>query len=557
MKKAFSRVMILGVFLSTIAGGQGFAFAQSQMETRYFPETQQSISGRFLEYWTQNGGLLQQGYPISPEMQELSPIDGKTYTVQYFERAVFELHLENQRPYDVLLSLLGVLAYHQKYPNGAPNQIPNNDPGSVLFKETGKRVGGSFLVYFNAHGGVTQQGLPISDELQERSDLDGKTRTVQYFERAVFEWNPSNEPPYNVLLSQLGTFAYKAKNSPPPPEQPIQEPVIPAPADSRKYQFGPQASNDYLVWYEGIQTGPADRGNYFDLDIMALDLHTNKPITVTTASENQTQAAIDGSLVAWRNESYGCMECIPAGLYAKDLATGMGYEIVRATSDKFPANPVVAGRTVAWLEFGTNKQSILAKNVDTGNTIEVKSVLTNTPSISGLEGSGRFLVWSELDYSQQQTGPSGYPYSIQAYDLTTGRQFEVVAAHLDSGPDFAFPSYSLSGNRLAVSIKPNSPFVFDLLTNKRIDLLYSGNMQNVALYGDKLLFSTSIDAFDVYGIDLSSPDMKAVSLLQTPPNTPPQDAPRYQAAVVGGWLVWSNSMEPQSRLNHKKLDLTP
>ena len=46
----------------------------------------------------------------------------------------------------------------------------------------------------------------------ERSDLDGKTYRVQYFERAVFEYHPENASPYNVLLSQLGTFRHQAKH---------------------------------------------------------------------------------------------------------------------------------------------------------------------------------------------------------------------------------------------------------------------------------------------------------------------------------------------------------
>ncbi|MEO5950939.1 MAG: copper resistance protein CopC, partial [Chloroflexia bacterium] len=60
-----------------------------------FDQTKRSACGRFLEYWNANGGLAQQGYPISAEMQEKSDTDGKTYTVQYFERAVFEKHPEN------------------------------------------------------------------------------------------------------------------------------------------------------------------------------------------------------------------------------------------------------------------------------------------------------------------------------------------------------------------------------------------------------------------------------------------------------------------------------
>jgi methionine-rich copper-binding protein CopC len=176
-----------------------------------FPETGKTVCGKFLDYWNSHGGLAQQGYPISGEMQEVSATDGKTYLVQYFERAVFELHPENQPPNDVLLSLLGNFLYKQKYPNGAPNQTLNSSPGSQLFTQTGHRVGGKFLDYWNSHGGLAQQGYPISDEFTEKSDLNGKTYTVQYFERAVFESHPENQPPYDVLLSQLGTFMFKQK----------------------------------------------------------------------------------------------------------------------------------------------------------------------------------------------------------------------------------------------------------------------------------------------------------------------------------------------------------
>jgi methionine-rich copper-binding protein CopC len=177
-----------------------------------FKETGQTLCGRFLINWNDNGGLAQQGYPISGEMQEKSDTDGKIYKVQYFERSVFELHPENMWPNDVLLSLLGNFLYKQKYPNGAPNQTPNNSAGSVVFKETGKKLGGKFLAYWQTHGGLAQQGLPISDEFSEKSDLDGKTYTVQYFERAVFEYHPEKAgTQYEVLLSQLGTFRYKQK----------------------------------------------------------------------------------------------------------------------------------------------------------------------------------------------------------------------------------------------------------------------------------------------------------------------------------------------------------
>jgi hypothetical protein len=106
--------------------------AAAQEESRYFPETNHTVSGLFLKYWTAHGGLAQQGYPLTEEFQEQSTLDGKTYTVQYFERAVFENHPENKgTPYEVLLTQLGKYQLDGRYPNGSnPAAAPQPAPGS-------------------------------------------------------------------------------------------------------------------------------------------------------------------------------------------------------------------------------------------------------------------------------------------------------------------------------------------------------------------------------------------------------------------------------------------
>ena len=156
------------------------ALVAAQADCQAFPETGKTVCGRFLQYWQEHGGLAQQGYPISDVIGETSAVDGRIYTVQYFERAVFEYHPENQPPNDVELSLLGVFLYQQKYPTGAPSQVANSSAGSMLFGQTSHRVGGGFLDYWKSHGGLAQQGYPISEEFTEVSDLNGQTYRVQY-----------------------------------------------------------------------------------------------------------------------------------------------------------------------------------------------------------------------------------------------------------------------------------------------------------------------------------------------------------------------------------------
>jgi hypothetical protein len=117
--------------------------------------------------------------------------------VQYFERARFEYHPENEgTPYNVLLGRLGL---RQHALDGPATPLV----GASYFPETGHNLGGSFRAYWQANGGLAVFGLPITEEFTEIG-ADGKPYTVQYFERNRFEYHPENAPPYDVLLGLLG-----------------------------------------------------------------------------------------------------------------------------------------------------------------------------------------------------------------------------------------------------------------------------------------------------------------------------------------------------------------
>ncbi len=186
-----------------------------------FPETGLCVGGLFYQYWLDNGGLRQQGLPISPEFDEVNPTNGQVYRTQYFERARFEHHPEYRgTPYEVLLGLLGREQFLAKYPDGAPSL---GSGGGRCF-ENGLCVRGRFADYWEQHGGLRQQGLPISPEFPEISPTNGQEYRVQYFERGRFEYHPENDTPYDVLLGLLGREQFLAKypgGQPPKPGEPV------------------------------------------------------------------------------------------------------------------------------------------------------------------------------------------------------------------------------------------------------------------------------------------------------------------------------------------------
>ena len=82
------------------------------------------------------------------------------------------------------------------------------DGQSIYSDETGHNVRHGFLKYFNARGGVTAFGLPLTEEFFENG------RVVQYFERARFEYHPELAgTPYETQLGLLND----ALTAPAPP----------------------------------------------------------------------------------------------------------------------------------------------------------------------------------------------------------------------------------------------------------------------------------------------------------------------------------------------------
>jgi len=208
----FALLVLLGSLLphaalGALARGGATTGATTALETegRYFPETQHVIAGRFREFWESRGGLFVFGYPLSKQF-EFPSTDGKTYQVQYFERAVFELHPENAQPYDVLLTQVGrELARGRALDPAFLPTARSIDPQQTYFAETGHNVGPAFLSYWQKFGGLQNFGYPLSELIAERNQANGQDYMVMYFERGRFEYHPENVgTDYAVLLGQLG-----------------------------------------------------------------------------------------------------------------------------------------------------------------------------------------------------------------------------------------------------------------------------------------------------------------------------------------------------------------
>jgi peptide/nickel transport system substrate-binding protein len=227
-----------GALYVTVAGAMMLALvpagahhASAQATSRKIGD--HDVAGRFLEVWNaagaatgtgDQGSTYVNGLPLTDVQSEISTENGKAYDTQWFERAKYEAHPENQAPYDVLLGRLGAtLVEGRGSVDPASGQVRNpadaafvgiDQPGDIsatklYFPETKHSVSGIILQYWNQYGGLQQFGYPLSEAFDEISDTDGKTYNVQYFERARFETHPEKAAPYEVELGLLGVQQYK------------------------------------------------------------------------------------------------------------------------------------------------------------------------------------------------------------------------------------------------------------------------------------------------------------------------------------------------------------
>ncbi|HEX9988917.1 MAG TPA: hypothetical protein VGE45_10640 [Chloroflexia bacterium] len=91
---------------------------------------------------------------------------------------------------------------HWRHDPKNPEQAPPLPGAGRCFVDVPYCLRGVFAQYWEKNGGLEQFGYPITPEIFEK--LGDQVYTVQYTQRARFEWHPENKPPNDVLLGLLG-----------------------------------------------------------------------------------------------------------------------------------------------------------------------------------------------------------------------------------------------------------------------------------------------------------------------------------------------------------------
>jgi hypothetical protein len=217
--RVLRRAILLFVLICVCSLAPTLSTSQAQTDIRYFPETGHSLRGAFRIAWENNGNVTVFGYPITEEY--VSPTTGRV--TQYFERARFELIMINDQPYVELGRLGSEITEARIFPKVPP--IENTEDRRYV-AETEHIVQYGFKTIWERYGEARIFGYPISEEIEEQFP-DGVWRTVQYFERARFEYWPERADGDRVLITNLGRVLAPPELVPPiPPEAIPNQPLV-------------------------------------------------------------------------------------------------------------------------------------------------------------------------------------------------------------------------------------------------------------------------------------------------------------------------------------------
>jgi hypothetical protein len=187
------RLVAIVLLVSLLLGGLGLeqTFAQAG-GGKYFVETGHWVIGEFWAFYSSTPNALQlYGYPLT----EVFIDETKGNSVQYFQKARFELDLSQPIGQRVRLAPLGVYLYEA----GQPLLIEEGSPACRKAPNTNFQICYAFLEFYDSNGGLAQFGEPISN-----LEMMGDGLRVQYFQKARFEWRPKRSSAPYIVLADLG-----------------------------------------------------------------------------------------------------------------------------------------------------------------------------------------------------------------------------------------------------------------------------------------------------------------------------------------------------------------
>jgi len=278
-----------------------------------------------------------------------------------------------------------------------PARAVRDGPDRIYFPQTGHFLAFGFLDFWLAHGDTLLFGYPLSEELDEGG------LTVQYFERAVFEWHPEAPAEWRVQLRRLGAETRQGRSDrafrPTPP------------IELTACRYFPETQHNLCSGFRAFWE------RHGGLRIFGY------PISEELSEDGLTVQYFERARLEWHPEARGTYDEIqvtPLGAWAADRIGTAGDPLPQPPGvpvfdpERFPRAPALvrtppAGAPVQetkWIEVDLSQQALRAWEGDR----LVFSTLVSTGLPQYPTPVGTFRVYVKVRYERMRGGTPGIDY---------------------------------------------------------------------------------------------------------------------------------------------------
>lgn len=265
-------------------------------------------------------------------------------------------------------------------------------------------------------------------------------------------------------------------------------------------QYVPRTDGRYIVWLDGRGRADNSRNHY---EVYGADMNTGEEFLISEGDHDRLYPDVDRGIAVWAEEEFGCDGC-RGDIAGKRLGapSGSGETFVISAEPANETRPAITNTTVVWVAIENGTETLWMKDIF-GDDDPVE-LATAEPgwNIDLPRADDNKVVWSEY----QQTGTSAARFSLHAYDILTGRYYDVAEGETHDARGLR-DDYDIDGTIISWAENHRQLYIYDMKTETSRLLLTGGGCPTIEggfiFYEDFRHYDTE-RRIEVWGYDLST-----------------------------------------------------
>ncbi|CAN5612310.1 hypothetical protein BH23CHL2_BH23CHL2_20420 [soil metagenome] len=265
-------------------------------------------------------------------------------------------------------------------------------------------------------------------------------------------------------------------------------------------QYVPRTDGRYIVWLDG--RGRANNtSSHFE--IWGADMTSGEEFLISEGDHDRLYPDVDQGVAVWTEKDTGCNNC-QGDIVGKRLgaSSGPGETFVISAESWNETRPAITNTTVVWVGIDNGIETLWMKDIFRDE--DPVEIATAEPGwvIDLPRADDNKVVWSEY----QQTGTSEARFSLHAYDILTGRYYDIAEGETHDVRGLR-DDYDVDGNIISWAENHRQLYIYDMTTGTSRLLLTGGGCPTIEggfIFYEDFRYFDEERRIEVWGYELAT-----------------------------------------------------